>query len=1700
MSGPVTNSFNVRFPTSQLPNPRVKGAPRFRGKNLLRFLADYETAAAEGHWTELEKCTRLVGYCDSNTQDLIEDVPSYRQGDWKGLVKQLKLYYVADDKSDKYTIDGLDRFTKKKRSIQNKKEFLEYYREFCRRAGPVKDELGSTTTNRYFWSGMPLTLRSDITGELMKREPGHSSKKPRPIEEIRKIAVYLLDENVMYQIRDSERLKGLIKGELRGKTSVPKKEKKAKKKSKAKRRKTYSSDESESEEDSENDSEDSDKDTTDQSSEDEDYSDSDGREFYDPEDSDSATRRKGKKVSFRAHYGRTGKTSKSKEGVSGKAFEKARRINEKMRERDPVDVLTESMGNLNLQSILRILEEEQTKTTEKREFNRNAPAAKPSMGHMMLLLNKLVEEESANRQDIQKLLDQKEIMEKITRQSSASPGPTSRNSREQSRMCWVCGQTGTHPVAPRSCPDALQAEKEGLIKFDDRGRPMMYNGNRPPFATQGESILPTLRRMNGPARTVGILQYSDDEDSEEEEDYQDPDVFMNQDDGNDSDYWGAYGAERFDKNAAPRTNMMGGDQQRAAWKDQKKPQGREHRGFDIILPAPRHNYAPREGAPIAPKQYQAAGGNVPSLGSIARIPPMDAPKVQDATVHQGNNNKTYQQEPAKETPRAPVPRIVLPKVQETATGAPGRTSAERPAPYEKMDIDSNPKPRQDARTHQPLQGKENRQDARTFPPPPNKEYQPSKWKNMSKEDFEIAPGKPAYQRNYNEKGDTTGKNSLTTIIRSQHDSEEILKKVMSTTTIVLPLEQFLAVCPEMEKKVSNETRLRKIIPNPQEETTIRLMKYDDEESEEDEGAYVGFMFQSLSEMDNKKEEETLPEEPTDTTGDALTSEGEAPAKRTFAWRAGRRNPGRVRIGQQVSDTEGFRRNRMAAPSGYIRASIEGHPVILIPDTGAEVGLVGTRVSNILMNYHAVDTQGARSNIKGISGKVANTTGCFHNVPVLMGGKTFLQTLFICSDLDSTGYDVIMGMPGLIASAGEISCSKDGTQEIRMYEDGDKTRPPVVQTMQHDRIRPRPTVRMVQAETEEEENLGHQQRQEEREPVLPTEGREDGFLRKPIVRVLANFIESAFGGRSWNPWKLKVTEDDGYAGSLLVGEGMARINGRRVVSAVCPEEEYNVITKAAQEYLGLKVQQLTRAEGDPRTPFEEYCPDVPVKVYMQDWSQPSDSPHYAYAEEVRDTFLVTQGPLPGYRDITLGDPWISRLATTGRVVRVEKRKGNGERPEPLDYAEPRYSANFTIKGEGIERYLIEGRPYETSRPDFDEEAQLDYYEAPVAYDLADHERNRKSELIFPWPLMPCAGTTCKMWNDEGTEYGEYRYYPENVANQWKEEAKPCLIRGKRARRVFVPLSHVSPIILDDRHIHKTLDRLKFEQLGKNVEERIKRAFAWPYEWAIGERPLTHATERRRVPRIGWDDREALDHDFRQWNENQTLFGLYRFTRDDHIQENDPDYAEDIRNGGIKKAYRRRFEPDEYQPPKPREVLEGENDGLQTVEEMGLPDEFNPGRSVMIAQYEFDSDDEWIQVEQESGSEDDDYTDASYRPPATRKRIPNPVKLSTPPLTRSRARRTQESLRDEMEVEDSLETDSDPEVETPPPSVDNYNQKEEEEEPADYAIKVKYEETLKEESEASASRQNQDDRRRPKTKKEPTQEWKAPSLGPYLPPLN
>lgn len=452
-----------------MPMPTSDQAPRFKGKNLQRFLDDYRIATTSAGWTDTERCTNLASYCRSSIARFVKTLSPVINRDWPATIQALRNFYPSDEYRGKFRREDLERFVKKKHQVASRREFAEYHREFCRRAQALTVNITTSDINRMFWIGLPKTLRQEIRFELQMRDPNLDKREAPSIANVRKAVVDILDKESVFADLRKTKSKHRTRQDKEGRTKHRGKPKKGK----------ALFDESDTDEtDSENsdsgdsESEKSDTTSTEDSSSSEDSADERARrktmKKHDPKPSKKSS-------SIKARLKPEKRSKTPKESVSDMDLGYAK---------GGVADLTDRIRELELMIALSA----KTKPSVPEEFPRNMDLdQEPSNSRVVNLMKLVMKELEDHRNDTRVLMDQRQ----------ARP----REAGDPRNRCFFCRKEEAHARGTANCPEALTAVREGVCILEN-GRIFMPDHSGFPRTRPGESLLEAVRNAASSRQTA----------------------------------------------------------------------------------------------------------------------------------------------------------------------------------------------------------------------------------------------------------------------------------------------------------------------------------------------------------------------------------------------------------------------------------------------------------------------------------------------------------------------------------------------------------------------------------------------------------------------------------------------------------------------------------------------------------------------------------------------------------------------------------------------------------------------------------------------------------------------------------------------------------------------------------------------------------------------------------------------------------------------------------------------------------------------------------------------------------------------------------------------------------------------------------------------------------------------------------------------
>ena len=143
-----------------MPYPSSPEAPYFDGANVTDFVEKFDELCSDRGLTDLDKCKRVVKYCDPETRGFIESLPEYIDKTWKPLMRVLIKEYGNQDESQlRMTRPYLEAYVRKSRTSPD--DIITYCRSFaCTSSKLLKEnKLDIYTQFQNFLMGLPTEYR-----------------------------------------------------------------------------------------------------------------------------------------------------------------------------------------------------------------------------------------------------------------------------------------------------------------------------------------------------------------------------------------------------------------------------------------------------------------------------------------------------------------------------------------------------------------------------------------------------------------------------------------------------------------------------------------------------------------------------------------------------------------------------------------------------------------------------------------------------------------------------------------------------------------------------------------------------------------------------------------------------------------------------------------------------------------------------------------------------------------------------------------------------------------------------------------------------------------------------------------------------------------------------------------------------------------------------------------------------------------------------------------------------------------------------------------------------------------------------------------------------------------------------------------------------------------------------------------------------
>ena len=181
-----------------LPAPGSKYAPAtFKGKSddLEPFIEHYQQTCQRNKVTAPEEMYKgLLQYCSPKVRKTLRSFPSNEEKDYHTLLYELQYFYELEE--DTCDLQALEEFTQEWRQskIHTLKRFKAYQKSFYKKAGKAKKGgvISVREYDRYFWAGIPGSLRRRIESRMLVTNPFLDISIPFRITEVEEAAAHVL--------------------------------------------------------------------------------------------------------------------------------------------------------------------------------------------------------------------------------------------------------------------------------------------------------------------------------------------------------------------------------------------------------------------------------------------------------------------------------------------------------------------------------------------------------------------------------------------------------------------------------------------------------------------------------------------------------------------------------------------------------------------------------------------------------------------------------------------------------------------------------------------------------------------------------------------------------------------------------------------------------------------------------------------------------------------------------------------------------------------------------------------------------------------------------------------------------------------------------------------------------------------------------------------------------------------------------------------------------------------------------------------------------------------------------------------------------------------------------------------------------------------------------------------------------------------
>ena len=264
---------------------------------------------------------------------------------------------------------------------------------------------------------------------------------------------------------------------------------------------------------------------------------------------------------------------------------------------------------------------------------------------------------------------------------------------------------------------------------------------------------------------------------------------------------------------------------------------------------------------------------------------------------------------------------------------------------------------------------------------------------------------------------------FTSDIQEMYDLDKIVREKVNKTIVHLELGELLALSAFLQKSVSNLTKTqREYNTKPVVANVVEVLEDADWEEELTSELAGGY------DSDDEEYYRNLPAANSSTNSGYIES------------RIG------LEFDEETEDKEEIMTRYASAVkihltpqplfamiTGRFKGKFAGLDVVFMVDTGSELNLMSQDFYN--RTSMAIDLDGTRWSLKGINGRPVPLGGCVRDAEIRISGRRFDHHVFVSRE--GTGkQEIILGQPWLQWYSASIQYTRQGSMNMRIWQDGD----------------------------------------------------------------------------------------------------------------------------------------------------------------------------------------------------------------------------------------------------------------------------------------------------------------------------------------------------------------------------------------------------------------------------------------------------------------------------------------------------------------------------------------------------------------------------------------------------------------------------------------------------------------------------------------